>query len=134
MREAMTAMKNIAIASTALVALFALTACEPEVEELDSTAPDPMASQLANAAPVTLPPPISESVTFRCQPGNVLIYVDFFKGNERVNLRTEEDGAVTVLMAEEAGGPFAGSGYTFTGTPASGTLDRPEGATYTCKA
>ncbi|NIJ20648.1 hypothetical protein FHS95_002340 [Sphingomonas naasensis] len=101
---------------------------------MSSTAPDPMASQLANAAPVELPPAISESVTLRCGD-NSLIYVDFFQGNKQVQLKTEKGGPATMLKAPEAGQPFeAAGGYKLTGTPKNVNVTVPGKAAKTCHA
>ncbi len=43
---------------------LALAACEPETID-GNERPDPMADQLANAAPVELPPAIASSKTYR---------------------------------------------------------------------
>ena len=126
-------MKNLPLIAAA-AALFALSACKSEPEELSSTAPDPMASQLANAAPVELPPAISASATLRCGD-NSLVYVDFFKGDKQVNVRTEKGGSPTMLKAPEAGQPYvAEGGYELTGTPKSVSVTLPGKGAKTCKA
>ena len=89
-------MKNPLALTAAVIALAALAACKPEPEEVSTTAPDPMASQLANAAPVELPPAIAASKSMRCGD-NSLIYVDFFEGDKQVVLRTEKGGSPTLL-------------------------------------
>lgn len=120
----------------AAVALLSLAACnnnnQPEV--VDTRAPDPMAEQLKNAPAVELPPAIKAQVTFRCQPGNSLIYVDFFEGDKMANLRTAQGGTPTMLRAETAGQPFTGGGYTIDGGPQSATYTAPGGSKLTCKA
>lgn len=128
-------MKKSLLPAVAVVAALSLSACENKVEEVDSRAPDPMASALANAAPVELPPAISATVTFRCQPGNEVIAVDFFSGEKQANLRTDPSANTgTMLRAEEAGQPYTGEGYTLAGNKDGVTLERPEGAKLTCKA
>lgn len=127
-------MKNPSLIAAAAVALLSLAACENKPEEVTSTAPDPMASQLANAAPVELPPAISESVTLRCGD-NSLVYVDFFQGNKQVQLKTEKGGQATMLKAPEAGQPFeAAGGYKLTGTPKNVSVTVPGKAAKTCHA
>jgi len=127
-------MKNPSLIAAAAVALFSLAACESKPEEVSSTAPDPMASQLANAAPVELPPAIAESVTLRCGD-NSLIYVDFFQGNKQVQLKTEKGGPATMLKAAEAGQPFeAAGGFKLTGTPKNVSVTLPGKAAKTCHA
>ena len=116
------------------VPALALAGCsESEPEQIDTTAPDPLESQLANAAPVELPPAIERSVTFRCKD-NSLAYVDFFDGGERVNYRPSTDESAIRLTAESDGAPFTGEGYTITGDASQITLETPEGGTQTCTA
>ena len=127
-------MKNPSLIAAAAVALLSLAACENKPEEVTSTAPDPMASQLANAAPVELPPAIAESVTLRCGD-NSLIFVDFFQGNKQVQLKTEKGGPATMLKAPEAGQPFeAAGGFKLTGTPKNVSVTVPGKPAKTCHA
>jgi hypothetical protein len=127
-------MKNSLPFAAAAIALLSLAACKNEPQEVTSTAPDPMASQLANAAPVELPPSISSSVTMRCGD-NSLVYVDFFDGNKQVQLRTEKGGTATMLHAPEAGQPYtAEGGYQLTGTPKNISVTLPGKSAKTCKA
>lgn len=119
----------------AVAALFSLSACQNEPEVVDTRYPDPMASQLANAAPVELPPAIAASVTFRCQPGNGLLYADFFSGDKMAILKTEKDGAPVVLRAAEAGQPYeAPGGYKLTGDAKAASIQVAGAAAKACKA
>jgi len=70
----------------------------PEV--LDGRAPDPLASQIANAAPVELPPAIAARATLRCGD-NSLVYVDFFQGEELANFRAEQGDAPRFSFARK---------------------------------
>ncbi len=116
------------------IAALPLAACNQEPETVTSRAPDPMESQLANAAPVELPPAIKAAKSMRCQPGNALVFVEFFQGDKLVKVRTEKGGPVTDLKAPEAGQPFvAEGGYKLTGTPTSATVELPGKGTLTCK-
>jgi hypothetical protein len=127
-------MKNPPLIAAAAVALLSLAACENKPEEVSSTAPDPMASQLANAAPVELPPAISESVSLRCGD-NSLVYLDFFQGNKQVQLKTEKTGPATMLKAPEAGQPFeAAGGYKLTGTSKNVNVTLPGKPAKNCHA
>ena len=132
-REARGRMKNLLLTAVAAAALLPLAACQQAPETVDSRAPDPMASQLANAAAVELPPAIKASVAFRCKD-NSLVYVDFFEGDKMANLRTVKGGAPTMLNAPEAGQPLTGGGYSLTGTPKSISLVKPAGVTLACTA
>jgi hypothetical protein len=126
-------MKNASLIVIAAAAL-SLAACQNAPEEVSSTAPDPMASQLANAAPVELPPAIAESVTLRCGD-NSLVYLDFFQGNKQVQLKTEKTGPATMLKAAEAGQPFeAAGGYKLTGTSKNVDVTLPGTGSKNCHA
>ena len=133
MREAAGPMRNIPSLSAAAAFLF-LAACNNAPETVDTRAPDPMASQLANAAPVELPPALKASVTFRCQPGNTLVYVDFFGGDKQVNLKPTKDASAIKLVAPEAGQAYVGEGYTVEGTPTSVKYTAPGRPALSCKA
>lgn len=125
---------NMRLLPAAAVALLALSACNQEPEVISERAPDPMASQLANAAPVELPPAIKATVSMRCQPGNALVFVEFFGGDKQVTVATEQNGPKTRLTAPEAGQPFtADGGWKLTGTPASATVEVPGKGTLSCK-
>ena len=127
-------MKNPLPLAVAAFALLSLAACNNKPEEVSSTAPDPMASQLANAAPVELPPAIAESVTLRCGD-NSLVYVDFFQGSKQVQLKTDKAGPATMLKAPEAGQPYeAAGGYKLTGTAKSVPVTIPGKGSQTCHA
>ena len=117
------------------VALLSLTACDNKPEVVDSRAPDPLEEQLKNAPKVELPPAIKASVSMRCQPGNALVFVEFFEGDKLVKLRTEQNGAPTDLKAAEAGQPFtAEGGYSLTGDSKSATVEVPGKGKLTCKS
>jgi len=129
--EARRAMKSILLPTVA--ALAALSACNSNssTEVLD-TNPDPMANQLANSAPVEMPPAIKADKTLRCKDQS-LIYVTFFQGDKQANVRTEANGPATVLKAAEAGQPLtADGGWKMTGTTDSVTLTRPGKSAQTC--
>ena len=126
---------NKAPVFAAAAALFALAACNNnQPEDVSSTAPDPMASALANAAPVELPPAIEVSVTMRCKD-NSLVYADFFKGSKLVQLKAEKGGPGTMLKAPTAGEPYvAEGGYKLTGTAKNATIEMPGKGARDCHA
>lgn len=119
-------------AATALAAL-SLAACQNEPEVVDNRAPNPLESQLANAAPVELPPAIKANVTFRCRD-NSLVYVEFFAGDKLANLRSERGGTPTALRAPEAGQPYVAEGYSLSGDTENITLKQPGKDELTCRA
>ncbi|USU06454.1 hypothetical protein NF700_06395 [Sphingomonadaceae bacterium OTU29MARTA1] len=121
---------------SATAALLALAACnskpaEPDV--LDSN-PDPMATELANRAPVELPPSIKAEKTFRCKD-NSLLYVTLFNGDKLAFVKTTPTGTINRLTAETAGDPLtAEGGWSLTGTPSSITVTQPGKPSQTCKS
>ncbi len=128
-------MKTLPLYAAAAAALLSLAACEQKPEVVDTRAPDPNREAINKAAPVELPPAIAASVTFRCQPDNALIYVDFFQGDKMVVLRTAKDGPRTKLLAPNAGEPYvADGGFKLTGDAKSATVITPDLGTKSCKA
>lgn len=77
------------------VAALALAACNKDDSSTIVAGPaDPMAEQIANAAPVELPPAILASKTYRCKD-NSLAYVDWLSdGTARVKASKDEVGTV----------------------------------------
>lgn len=113
--------------------LLALAACNQQAApEVVETNPDPLATQLANAAPVELPPAIRADRTLRCSDGS-LIAVVFFQGDEQVNVRTPPTAKPVRLTATEAGGPYtADGGWRLTGNDDEVTLTAPDKKALTC--
>lgn len=127
-------MKMRLLPAAVAIALLPLAACKPEPEVIDDRAPDPMATALKNAPAVELPPAIKASVAMRCQPGNALVFAEFFQGDKLVKLRTEKNGPATDLKAAEAGQPFtAEGGYKLTGNEKSATVELPGKGSLSCK-
>lgn len=117
-----------------LLALAALSACGgPSEETVNDTMGDPMEQELANAAPVELPPPLKNTEKYRCKD-NSLVTVDYFVGDTQANIRTEEGGAPTRLTAPEAGQPFEAEGYKVEGSGKSVTITVPGKSAQTCNA
>ena len=124
-------MKSLPLMTAAAALALSLGACKQNPEVVDTTAPDPMASQLANAAPVQLPPAMTASVTFRCKD-NSLAYVDFFKGNTEMHLRLAKGDTPIILKADKDGDPLKGDGYTVTGDQDKISLTKPGGSALEC--
>lgn len=92
--------------SLALAAiLLSVSACNSQPETMNTGSGDPMAEELANAAPPPPMPMIKESHAYRCKD-NSLIFLDFMTDNVTVNFKSEREGPVTVLKAPAAGEPF----------------------------
>lgn len=127
-------MKTLPLYAVA-AALLSLSACNNAPEVVDSRAPDPMRAELDKAPKKELPPAIEASVTFRCQPGNTLLYADFFKGGKLATLKETKDGLPVKLDAPEAGQPYVGpNGEKITGTAKAATIVTKDGASHSCKA
>lgn len=113
-------------------ALLSLAGCNSEPETIVAGPVDPLANEIAAAAPVKLPPAVSASVPFRCKDNSVA-FVDFFDGSF-INYRVKR-GEPPVHMDKDAEGEgFSGSGYKLTGTPKAIALTMPDGGTKTCNA
>ena len=117
----------------AAAALFAVSACNSSsAPEVIDTNPDPMAANIANAAPIELPPAIKADKTMRCKSGD-LVYVTFFQGDKQAVVRTEKAGTPTVLKAAEAGQPLtADGGWSMTGSTSEVSLTVPGKGKLTC--
>lgn len=115
-------------------ALLALSACNTEPETIVAGGPrDDMAEELANAAPVELPPSVKESKTYRCKD-NTLVFIDFLSDDKSANIRLEKNGTPTQVKAPEAGQPMVAEGYSLSGSGASVTLELPGKGSQACKA
>ena len=117
------------------VALLALAACDkPKQPQIVDTNPDPMASTLANAAPVELPPAIKAEKTMRCKDGS-LAYVTFYTGDKQAVVKSSPTGTPTVLKADTAGKPLtAEGGWAMTGDTSAVSLTQPGKGTLSCHA
>jgi hypothetical protein len=97
----------------ALGAAFVLSACNDDGHTIVQQGPtDTMANQLANAAPVELPPSIVASKTYRCD-GNKVVEIDWTERDGKpagANYRVGADTvASTVTTAPAEGtGPYTG--------------------------
>lgn len=115
-------------------ALLALSACNSEPETIvGGGTPDDMAAELANAAPVELPPSVKDSKTYRCKDSSV-VYVDWLSGDKSANIRTEKGGMPTLVKAEEVGQPMVAEGYSLSGDKSSITLTLPGKGSQSCKS
>lgn len=120
----------------ALASAAALAGCNSEDHTITAGGPeDPMANQLANAAPVELPPAIAASKIYRCKD-NSIVYVDWLSDNKSANFRSERNGPPTQLKGPEEGQAMVAEGYSLTGSAADAsiTLTRPGAGSQSCKA
>jgi hypothetical protein len=119
----------------ALAAAAALAGCNNESHTIDPNKVDDSANVVANAAPVTLPAPITATKTYRCKD-NSIVQIDWLADNQTANVRTGDQIASTQLKAPAAGEPMVAEGYSLTGTAtaSSVTLTRPGTGAEVCKA
>jgi len=127
-------MRTPLLTAAAAFVLLPLAACHnaPKAEVID-TNPDPMAAELANKAPVALPPSMKAEKSFRCKD-NSLLFVTFYNGDTQADVKTAKDGAVTRLLAPSAGAPYVKDAWKLTGTPEGVTVTEPGKSGLTCKA
>ena len=112
------------------LAVLVLAGCEPETITQEPN--DPMKEELANAAPVTLPPAVTASKSFRCKD-NSIVYVDFFDGSF-VNFKAEKDAPPTRLEATTPGSAWGAGETKVSGDPTTVTVTQPGKAEQSCKA
>lgn len=124
-------MKNIILLAAPLLVLAACNSQPSQPEVVDDN-PDPMANQLANAAPVALPPAIRADKTFRCGDGSV-VGVTFFEGDTLASVRVPATGTPVRLTAPEKGEPYTGEGdWKLTGNDDNITVTSPGKPALTC--
>lgn len=116
----------------AVAAALMLAACNKSEPEVIETNPDPMANQIANAAPVELPPAVTDSAIYRCKD-NSIVYVDFLGDKSSANVRTSKEGApVQVKAGAEGGAMTGGNGFSVEGTGKTVQIAVNGGAAQSC--
>jgi len=129
------------IRTTTLICFSALAlgACEPETID-GNKRPDPMENELANVAPVELPPAIASSKTYRCKD-NSLVQIDWLAQDKGAYVHGDGQAQTHLKPAEPAEGQPASTdltaegGYLLKGSPtaASVTLTLPGRPAQACK-
>lgn len=116
----------------ACAATVALAACGSEPETVVVNQYDPQAGELANAAPVELPPAITASHTYRCRD-NSLVYIDFYNNNTAV-IRNERGGdPVATATSPDGTAPYASEGYSVSGNGDTITYAAPGKSSQSCR-
>ena len=116
------------LAAAVLGTTLLLTACgKPETATADSNA-----STLNAAAPVELPPMVTQTRTYRCADGK-LVYVDFFSNNTAV-YKADKAGTGTTLTAAEPGKPYTAEGYSISSDGPQVQIAADGGKAQSCKA
>jgi len=123
---------RLLLAAASCAALLTLASCNREPEIINAGPPDQQEDALKNAAPVTLPPSITASRTYRCKD-NSLIQVDFMSDNKTAVLRAPKDGEPIMLSAPEAGQAFVGADASVTGSGRTITAKVPGKGAQECK-
>ena len=121
------------------VCSVALVACKPETIT-GGEQPDPMKEELANAAPVELPPAIAASKTYRCKD-NSLVQIDWLADNKGAYVHGDNQTQTHVKPAEAVDGKPASTdltaegGYVLKGsaTASTVTLTMPGKGAQACK-
>jgi len=124
---------RLPLAAASVAALVILGACHREPTVIEVGPPDTQAEDLAKAKPVQLPPSIVASKAYRCKD-NSLVYVDFMSDQKSAVLRMKKGGEATPLSATEPGKPFAGNGYSVSGSGSTITLTAPGKGAQACTA
>lgn len=106
----------------ALTAALSLSACNQEDHTIVTGGPvDPMANQLANAAPVELPPSILDTKSYRCADNSV-IYIDWLSnGAARIKKSAREVGGTEIAAGSpELTGDAKSATVTYAGKTCKG--------------
>ena len=99
--------------SLIIIGSAALVACKQETI-VANDAPDPMAAELANAAPVELPPAIASTKSYRFND-NGLVRIDWLQGGKGAYLHGEGHDQTHLKMAEAVEGEPASTDLTAEG-------------------
>jgi hypothetical protein len=132
------------IRKLSLIALgaAALAACHSQPENIvGGDQPDPMARELANAAPVELPPAIAASKTYRCKD-NSLVTIDWLQGGKGAYVHGAGQAQTHLKTAEPVEGKPASTaltaegGYSLSGDATASTVSvtLPGKGAQSCKA
>ncbi len=125
--------RNLITSASAVAAILALSACNPEPEKVGPLDNDPQREALANAPPIKeLPPAIQASRTYRCRD-NSLVYVDFYTNNT-AHLRRERGAEPVILTAEGGTPPYAAEGYSVSANADEVSITMPDRGTQRCRA
>ena len=119
-----------------LAAAAALAGCNKEDHTIVAGGPDDGPVNTAANANVQLPPSILATKLYRCADNSV-VKVDYLSDTKSANVRVGEGGAVTQVVAAEAGQPMtAPGGYSIEGTAgaSSAKIAVPGHAAQACKA
>lgn len=127
-------------AAVALATVLILSACgQSDPEVVGGPAPDATSIAAKAKAPVSLPPAIASSKTYRCKDNSVF-YANFMTDNVTANVRDKEEEPPVVTLKAAAPGeayvgvPPTGEGFKLSGNGATVTYTSPDSGTQSCKA
>ena len=125
-----------ALTAAALSVTVLLAACGQPTTITAGAPNDPTANEVAAAPPVKLPPAMLASKTYRCQPGNAVLYINWFNDNTSAAIKQKKDDTPVALTAPAKGEPFVGGGYTVKGSADASkvTVTAPGGKALDCAA
>lgn len=113
-------------------ALLVVASCSNEPVTDNSV--DAQAEELAEAAPMTLPPAIKATTTYRCKDNSV-VYVTFLADDITTLVRKEQGGApLATLKAPATGQPFVADGFSLTDSGDTITYSSPDAKSQSCNA
>lgn len=111
-----------------LIAMAATTLAACNNDPIESKGPpDPMAQELANAAPVELPPAIASSKTYRCKDNSV-VTIDWLHGGKGAYVHGNGTAQTWVKPVEPVEGKPASAeltaegGYALTGEAGANSI------------
>ena len=120
----------------ALIATAALAGCNKENHTIIAGPDEDAANQAPSMnGPVTLPPSILASKSYRCKD-NSIVFIDWLSDNKSANFRAKRTDAPVTLSAPQAGQPMTADGYSLTGSSSGSsiTLTRPGKGSQSCTA
>ena len=119
-----------------LAAAAALAGCNKENHTIVAGPDTGEPTNSAANANVQLPPSILSTKMYRCAD-NTVVTVDYLSDNKSANVKAGKDGAVTQVVAPEAGQPMtAAGGYSVEGSSSASSVKIavPGHAAQTCNA
>jgi uncharacterized lipoprotein YajG len=120
----------------ALIATAALAGCNKENHTIIAGPDDDAANRAPPMnGPVTLPPSILASKSYRCKD-NSIVFIDWLSDNKSANYRAKRTDTPVTLSAPQPGQPMVADGYSLTGTSPGSTitLSRPGKGSQSCTA
>jgi hypothetical protein len=118
-----------------LAAAAALAGCNKQSHTIVAGPPEYNDPNAAANGPVTLPPAVAASKTYRCDD-DTIVYVDWLADNKSANIRTDKGGVPTQVTTPAPGKPMtAAGGYSLDGTASASSVKIavPGHAAQSCK-